>query len=149
MSDGEIGEIQPISTKDAQPTIATRCGIAAVPRSANAYRPYHRSVIPPFVIGLVLIVGIVALAPARRLYLAGRSTGFIATWLAALWLFGIIVGLAPGLARFLVPLLLALYIAPFFTWPLAIERVLGRRRPDRRPMKNVTPQPQDEPSPPR
>lgn len=105
--------------------------------------------IPPFLIGLVLIVGIVALAPARRLYLAGRSSGFIATWLAAVWLLGVIVVLAPGLARFLIPLLLALYIAPYFTWPAGIARLLGGRPPQRPPMKNVTPRTQDEPNPPR
>ena len=105
--------------------------------------------IPPFVIALVLIVGIVALAPARRLFLAGRSAGFIATWLAAVWLLSVIVVLAPVLARILVPLLLALYIAPFFTWPAGLERMLGRRPPVRPPMKNVTPRTQDEPNPPR
>ena len=105
--------------------------------------------IPPFVIALVLIVGIVALAPARRLFLAGRSSGFIATWFAALWLLGVIVVLAPGVARFVVPLLVILYIAPFFAWPMAIDRLLGRRESQRPPMKNVTPRSQDEPNPPR
>jgi hypothetical protein len=104
-------------------------------------------VIPPFVIALVLIVGIVALAPARRLFTAGRTTGFIATWFGALWLLGVIVVLAPGLARFVVPLLVVLYIAPFFTWPAVIERLLGAHGPDRPPMKNVTPRQDTKPGP--
>jgi hypothetical protein len=106
-------------------------------------------VIPPFVIAVVLIVGIVALAPARRLFLSGRSTGFIATWFAALWLLGVIVVVAPVLARFVVPLLVILYIAPFFTWPAVVARLLSRREPPRPPMKNVTPRAQDEPHSPR
>jgi hypothetical protein len=106
-------------------------------------------VIPPFVIAVVLVVGIVALAPARRLFLAGRSTGFIATWFAALWLLGVIVVVAPGLARLVVPLLVILYIAPFLTWPAVVERLLRGREPRRPPLKNVTPRTQDEPNSPR
>ena len=105
--------------------------------------------IPPFVIALVLVVGVVALVPARRLFLAGRSTGFIATWFAAVWVLGVIVVLAPGLARLVVPVLVVLYIAPFFSWPAAIARVLSRREAPRPPLKNVTPRTQDEPNTPR
>jgi peptidoglycan/LPS O-acetylase OafA/YrhL len=99
-----------------------------------------RLVVPPFLIGAVLIVGLVALWPTRRLYVAGRSASSIALYFAAVFLLGLLVALAPRVARLVLPLLVVLYIVPFINWRAGIERLLGRRpREVRPPMKDVTP----------
>jgi hypothetical protein len=102
--------------------------------------------LPPFVIAIVLIAGLVALVPGRRLHLAGASIEVIATWVAASWLVGIVVFLAPGLARVTIPLLIVLVLIPF-ALPGLLGRLFPRRGPSRPPMKNVTP-PQEHPNPP-
>jgi hypothetical protein len=96
-------------------------------------------VIPPFILLATLVVGLLALAPARRLYLAGRSPGIIASYFTCLWLLGVLVALAPRLARLVVPILVVLYIVPFLDWRAGLQRMLGRPREVRPPMKNVTP----------
>jgi hypothetical protein len=105
--------------------------------------PYHRRVVSPFLLVAVLVVGLLALAPTRRLYVAGRSPGIVASYFVCLWLLGVLVALAPRLARLVVPVLLVLYIVPFLNWRAGLDRLLGRRGEVRPPMKNVTP-PRDE-----
>jgi hypothetical protein len=100
-------------------------------------------VVSPFLLIAVLIVGLLALAPTRRLYVAGRSPGIVASYFVCLWLLGVLVALAPRLARLVVPVLLVLYIVPFLNWRAGLDRLLGRRGEVRPPMKNVTP-PRDE-----
>jgi hypothetical protein len=100
-------------------------------------------VIPPFILVATLVVGLLALAPTRRLYVAGRSPGIIASYFVSLWLLGVLVALAPRLARLVLPILVVLYIVPFLDWRTGLDRLLGRRREVRPPMKNVTP-PRDE-----
>ena len=96
--------------------------------------------VPPFLIGVALIVGLVALWPARRLYIAGRPTSSIALYFAALWLLGLLIAIVPRAARLVLPLLVLLYVIPFINWRAGIERLLGRRpREVRPPMKDVTP----------
>jgi hypothetical protein len=96
-------------------------------------------VIPPLLLLVTLVVGLLALAPTRRLYVAGRSPGVVASYFAGLWLLGVLVALAPRLARVVVPVLVVLYIVPFLDWRAGLDRMLGRRREVRPPMKNVTP----------
>jgi hypothetical protein len=101
-------------------------------------------VVSPFLLAAVLVVGLLALAPTRRLYVAGRSPGAIATYFICLWLLGVAVALAPRLARLLLPLLVVLYIVPFLNCRAGFDRLLGRRPEVRPPMKNVTPPNPDE-----
>jgi len=99
-----------------------------------------RVVVPPLLIGAVLIVGLVALWPTRRLYVAGRSTTSIALYFAAVFLLGLLIAFAPRAARFVLPILVVLYVVPFINWRAGIDRLMGRRpREVRPPMKNVTP----------
>ena len=51
-----------------------------------------RFVVPPFLIGAALVVGLLALWPTRRLFMAGRSAGFITAYFAGLWLLGLLSG---------------------------------------------------------
>jgi hypothetical protein len=97
-------------------------------------------VVPPFLIAAALIVGLLALWPARRLYVAGRSTTAIGLYFAALFLLGLLIALAPRAARLVLPVLVLLYVLPFINWRAGFERLLGRRpREVRPPIKDVTP----------
>jgi len=110
-------------------------------------------VIPaPALLAVGLAVALVVLLPARRLQLAGLSSRSIGGYALCLWLLGFAVALRPAGTRFLIPILLIAYLAPFVATPDRIARVLRRGRgagppvaPP--PMKNVTP-PSDGPTDP-
>jgi hypothetical protein len=107
----------------------------------------------------VLLVGLVALLvliPTRRLQLAGWKREALTTYYLAVWLLGSVVAAIPAPARFLVPILIVAYLAPFVTVRDGIDRLLGRppspgpdpgpvgRPAEPRPMKDVTPPEQRE-----
>jgi hypothetical protein len=103
-------------------------------------------IIPAWILALGLVVGLLVLLPARRLQLAGLSGRAIGLYAAALWLAGVLLAVRPVGARFLIPIVLLTYIAPFVAAPEVVGRVLRRGRPrdpppdpPRPPMKNVTP----------
>ena len=102
--------------------------------------------LPPVLLAVVLLTGLLALIPARRLYLGGQPTGIVGAYFLALWLFALAAFEARG--RLFVPLVLVLYVVPFITWRAGLERLFGRAPTDRtgqeRP-KDVTP-PDDAPS---
>ena len=100
----------------------------------------------PWLLGLALVLGLIVLIPARRLQLAGLSRVAIGTYAAFLWGMGMLVAVRPIGIRFLLPILLVVYLAPFVAAPERVARVLARRRrpDDPPPMKNVTP-PEDRP----
>ncbi len=109
-------------------------------RPPDADRPagaYHRAM-SPLVLGLALLLGLVVLLPARRLYLAGWSSAAIATYYVAVWILAFVIAWFPGRSRFLVPLLLVAYLVPFITFRLGVDR-LARRLGVRPPPRNVTP----------
>ena len=131
-----------------------RTGAGRVPDDTpRAARPYHRRVIPaPALLAVGLAVGLAVLLPARRLQLAGLSSRSVGGYALCLWLLGFAVALRPAGTRFLIPILLIAYLAPFVATPDRIARVLRRGRgagppvaPP--PMKNVTP-PSDGPTDP-
>lgn len=112
----------------------TPCG----PRPATA-GAYDRGV-NPALIALFLIATLVALLPVWRLRVAGWSRGALVTaWLVyALAIFLVVRFTGP--MRFLVPILVVAYVAPFIVGPERLTRVLGRRAPAKPPpMKDVTP----------
>ncbi len=106
-----------------------------------AYDP----VVPTLALFIGLVVGLVVLIPTRRLQLAGWSRQALTGYFVAVWLLGVVVAMVPIPARFLVPILLVAYLAPFITVRAGIDRLLGGRwrppagGPARPPMKNVTP----------
>ena len=116
------------------------CGWSAV-RGTGRRQPYHRRVLPaPWLLALGLVLGLIVLIPARRLQLAGLSRVAVGSYAAFLWALGMFVAIRPIGIRFLLPILLIMYVAPFVAGPERVARVLARRRPDDRPpMKNVTP----------
>ena len=99
----------------------------------------------PFPIALGLVIALLVLLPARRLQLAGFRARWIAAYAVVTWTLGFFLALRPFAARFLVPILVLLYIAPFVVAPERMTRVTrrirsgGRDDDARPPMKNVTP----------
>ena len=92
-------------------------------------------------LAVVLITAVLALIPARRLYVGGQPSSIVGVYFLAVWLLGIAAFEARG--RLFVPLLLVLFVVPFITWREGLARLFGRsmidRRESRPPPKNVTP----------
>ncbi len=107
-------------------------------------------------IGFLLLAGLlvlIVLIPTRRLYLAGWPTGALFGYFLFVYLLALVVAELRGPARFLVPLLVIAYLAPFVTARDGIARLMGRTRPNDGPNvraepRNVTAMrpPADEPA---
>lgn len=105
----------------------------------------------PALLAIVLVLGLLVLLPARRLQLAGFRGRTIGAYAAFLWALAFALAVRPVAARFLVPILLIAYLAPFVVAPGRMARIVARGRgrgagtagsggdPSRPPMKNVTP----------
>jgi hypothetical protein len=108
---------------------------AAVSRRAPA-GPYHRPMgLPaPWLIALVLLCFVLAAIPTRRLFLAGIRPAWLWAYVVLLVVLGVAVVAARGPARFLVPFLVVLYVAPLVVGPDTVARLLRRSR---RPPKHV------------
>ncbi len=111
---------------------------------------------PPWILALGLVLALIILIPARRLQLAGLASRTIGLYALCLWALAMLLAIRPAAVRFLVPILLAAYLAPFVAAPDAVARLLRRGRgggpgtgdrygQDRPPMKDVTP-PDDRPA---
>jgi di/tricarboxylate transporter len=106
----------------------------------------------PALLAVGLVLGLIILLPARRLQLAGFRSRSIAIYAACLWALAFFLAMRPLAARFLVPILLIAYLAPFIAAPERLSRIVARRRggggpggtggtgePPKPPIKNVTP----------
>ena len=110
----------------------------------------------PALLAIALVLGLLVLLPARRLQLAGFRGRTIGAYAAFLWALAFVLAIRPVAARFLVPILLVAYLAPFVVAPGRMARIVSRGRgrpggptgePPRPPMKNVTPpEPMEPPS---
>jgi hypothetical protein len=98
----------------------------------------------------ILVAGLVALIPVWRLHVAGWPWRSLATaWV--IYAAGIFVVVRlPGPARWLIPILVLAYVAPFVAGPERLSRILHGRRAPRGVMIDVTPPtPVGLPEPPR
>ena len=108
----------------------------------------------PALLALGLVLGLIILLPARRLQLAGFSGRAIGIYAACLWALAFFLAVRPVAARFLVPILLVAYLAPFVVAPGRLSGIVTRGRgrggpggagaagvadPSKPPIKNVTP----------
>jgi hypothetical protein len=110
-------------------------------------------------LALGLVLALLVLLPARRLQVAGISSRVIGAYAVGLWLFAMVVAVRPVAARFVVPILILAYLAPFVAAPERVGGILtrgrggrgpngpGNDRPgaDGRPVKDVTPPDQRDP----
>lgn len=96
---------------------------------------------PPALVLLFLVAALLAMIPVWRLHRAGWSAGSLFTaWV--LYLVGIFVGVRfPGGLRFLLPILVLAYVAPFVAGPERLTRLFGRRREEPHVIIDVTPPP--------
>lgn len=100
----------------------------------------------PALLALVGLLFLLLLAPTRRLQLAGWPSRALATYLGSMLLLGLLVAELRGPARFLVPILVIGYLAPFVTLRSGLDRLRGRGRPggnhdvhvERPPVKSVS-----------
>ena len=104
----------------------------------------------PALLAVGLILGLIILLPARRLQLAGFRGRAIGLYAACLWALAFFLAMRPVAARFLIPILLIAYLAPFVAGPERLSRIVQRRpgrgggpgatsEPPKPPIKNVTP----------
>ncbi|MEO7664100.1 MAG: hypothetical protein ABIV26_03175 [Candidatus Limnocylindrales bacterium] len=80
----------------------------------------------PVTIALAGFVAMLVLLPTRRLYLAGWRRDALAAYFGVVWALGIVVAVVPVPARFLLPVVLIAYLAPFVTLREGIDRLFGR-----------------------
>ena len=73
-------------------------------------------------------IGLLALIPTRRLYLAGWSPRALALYYLGLVILALVVAELRAPARFLIPILVVVYIAPFVTARAGLARLFGRSR---------------------
>ena len=103
----------------------------------------------PALLAAGLVIGLIILLPARRLQLAGFSGRAIAVYAICLWLLAFFMAVRPFAARFLIPILLVAYLAPFVVAPGRLSGIVSRGRgrggpgapgdPPKPQIKNVTP----------
>ena len=104
----------------------------------------------PWLLALGLALALIVLIPAKRLQLAGLSGRVTGAYAIALWLLGMVIAIRPIGIRFLLPILLIAYLAPFVAGPERLSRIVQRRpgrgggpgatsEPPKPPIKNVTP----------
>jgi hypothetical protein len=95
----------------------------------------------PLLLVIVVVAALIAMIPVWRL----RVAGWPRRWLVVAWLLyavGIFVAVrAPAASRFLLPILVLAYVAPFVAGPERLTRVLRGRGEPPRPIVNVTPHP--------
>jgi hypothetical protein len=95
----------------------------------------------PVLLLIVLVAALLGLIPVWRLRIAGWPT----RWLVLAWVAytaSIFLAIrAPLVTRFLLPILVLAYVAPFIAGPDRLSRVLRRRPEPPRPIIDVTPPP--------
>jgi hypothetical protein len=95
----------------------------------------------PALLLTVILASLLAMLPVRRLHEAGWSSGALLTsWLVYLAL--AVAGLEFGAgSRFILPVLVVAFVAPFVAGPERLARLVGRRLVAPRPVIDVTPKP--------
>src|SRR5262245_15262978 len=95
----------------------------------------------PALLAIGIAIALVVLIPARRLQLAGFRARWIGLYALCLWALAFLLAIRPTATRFLIPILVVAFIAPFVVAPERLSGIVrrGRGDPPRPPMKNVTP----------
>jgi hypothetical protein len=77
-------------------------------------------------VALVVAIALLVLIPTRRLFLAGWSGRSLLAYFVGVVALGVVVAELRAPARFLIPLLVIAYIAPFVTARDGVRRLFGR-----------------------
>lgn len=95
----------------------------------------------PGLILVLLVAMLLAMLPVWRLHKAGWRPGVL-FWSWVIYAVALLAVIRlPGPARFLLPILVLAFVAPFVAGPERLSRVLGPRTPKPRPIIDVTPKP--------
>lgn len=101
---------------------------------------------PLVLLALAGVLALVLVIPTRRLFLAGWSQRVLVTYFVGMLALAMAALVLRGPARFLVPILIIGFLAPFVTLGPGLERLLRRGRsvqqdplPADPPIKDVTP----------
>jgi len=95
---------------------AGRAGAVADPSRHHRRAAYHQAV-GYLTLGMVFLLFFLALLPSRRLWVAGTSLAWRAGYLVTLLVLGYASIEADSFARYLLPVLLVLYLVPFTSLP--------------------------------
>ena len=103
--------------------------------------------IPPLLLAIGLVLGLLILLPARRLQLGGVPSRWLGLYAVSWWALACFLAVRPVMVRFLLPIVLIAYLAPFVAASGPVSRAIDRTRrlrgggddPPRPPIKNVTP----------
>jgi len=108
-------------------------------------------VLSPGFLALALVLFLVLLLPVDRLRRAGWSPRALGAYLLAMLLLGLVLAELPGPTRFLVPILVIGYLAPFVVARVGLDRVRPASHPgvtvERPPIKQVSGPARDVPRP--
>ena len=95
----------------------------------------------PTLLLVILLALLLAMLPVWRLRVAGWRPGVLFwAWLAYAVALVVVLRL-PGPGRFLVPILVLAFVAPFVAGPERLTRIFGPRTPPARPIIDVSPRP--------
>ena len=75
---------------------------------------------------LVAAIGLLVLIPTRRLFVGGWTSGPLTVYFVGMIVLGLLVAEVRGPARYLVPILVLAYIAPFITVRQGLDRIRER-----------------------
>ena len=105
----------------------------------------------PTFLAVALTLFVVLLLPVDRLRRAGWSPRAMSAYLLTMLVLGLVLVELPGPARFLVPILIIGYLAPFVTARVGLDRFRPARQPtitvERPPIKQVSGPARDVPRP--
>jgi hypothetical protein len=97
----------------------------------------------PALLAIGIAIALIVLIPARRLQLAGFRGRWIGLYAVCLWGMAFLLAVRPVATRFLIPMLVVAFVAPFVVVPERLSSIVRRRGgsgdPPQPPMKNVTP----------
>ena len=114
-----------------RPTGSNNVPMDAVPSAADRgphdgldSAAYHQRVLPgPALLAVAIALGLLVLLPGRRLQLAGFAARSIGLYALVLWGLAFFLAVRPVAARFMVPILLVAYLAPFVVGPGRMARI--------------------------
>lgn len=97
----------------------------------------------PALLAIAIAIALIVLIPARRLQLAGFRARWIGVYAVCVWAMAFVLAIRPIATRFLIPILVVAFIAPFVVAPERLSSIVRRGGrsgdPPQPPMKNVTP----------
>lgn len=97
----------------------------------------------PALVALTVVLGLLVLIPTRRLYTSGWRGPVLWGYFLLVLAMALVIAEIRVPARFLIPILVVAYLAPFVTARAGFDRLLRRGGPDGGPVDDGRPPPKD------